>query len=83
MPFNAFEGFHVWAMEWKEGQVVWYLDGKVIRTYKGPTPQEKMFILMALFQYSSVPSWTDKIDPDMKYPRDFEIDYVRAYKREK
>ncbi len=71
--------FHVWAMQWREGQIDWYLDGKVIATYKGPTPQEKMFILMALFQYSG---WIGQIDPDMSYPRDFQIDYVRVYARE-
>jgi beta-glucanase (GH16 family) len=71
--------FHIWAMEWQEGQVDWYLDGNVLRTYKGPTPQEKMFILMALFQYSG---WIGEIDPEMAYPKDFEIDYVRVYMRE-
>jgi len=77
---DASEGFHVWAMEWQEGQVDWYLDGKTIATYKGPTPQEKMFVLMALFQYSG---WIGEIDPNMTYPKDFEIDYVRVYAREK
>jgi len=71
--------FHVWAMEWQEGQIDWYLDGKVVQTYKGRTPQEKMFILVALFQYSG---WIGKIDPKLTYPRDFEIDYVRVYARD-
>ena len=52
---------------------------KVIKTYKGPTPQEKMFILMALFQYSG---WIGNVDPNMTYPRDFEVDYVRVYARD-
>lgn len=79
MNFDASKEFHVWAMEWQEGQVDWYLDGKVVNTYKGPTPQEKMFVLIALFQYSG---WIGDIDPNMTYPRDFEIDYVRVYARE-
>lgn len=76
---DASSNFHVWAMEWQEGQADWYLDGTRIETYKGPTPQEKMFILMALFQYSG---WIGEVDPQMAYPRDFEIDYVRVYARE-
>ncbi|MDZ7618853.1 MAG: family 16 glycosylhydrolase, partial [Patescibacteria group bacterium] len=60
--------FHVWAMEWQEGQIDWYLDGRVIQTYRGPTPPEKMFILMALFQYSG---WIGNVDPNLPYPRDF------------
>jgi len=76
---DASADFHVWAMQWQEGQIDWYLDGKVVQTYKGPTPQEKMFILMALFQYSG---WIGKVDPNLTYPRDFEVDYVRVYARE-
>ena len=72
-------GFHVWAMEWQEGRIDWYMDGVCLDTYIGPTPQEKMFILVALFQYSG---WIGEVDPSMSYPRDFEIDYVRVYARD-
>lgn len=78
VAIDASADFHVWAMQWQEGQIDWYLDGAVIATYTGPTPQEKMFILVALFQYSG---WIGDIDPQMVYPRDFEIDYVRVYAR--
>jgi len=79
VDINWSKDFHVWAMEWQEGRIDWYLDGQVVQTYQGPTPQEKMFILMALFQY---PGWIGNVDPNMSYPRDFEIDYVRVYARE-
>jgi len=71
--------FHVWAMEWQEGQIDWYLDGRLLKTYQGPTPQEKMFVLLPLFQYSG---WIGNTDPNLKYPRDLEIDYVRVYARQ-
>lgn len=76
---DASHGFHVWAMEWQEGQVDWYLDGAPIGTYRGPTPRERMFILIALFQYSG---WIGEVDPRMSYPRDFGVDYVRVYARD-
>ena len=79
VPIDAAAEFHVWAMEWQEGQIDWYLDGEVIQTYHGPTPQEKMFILMALFQYSG---WIGNLDPNLTYPRDFEVDYVRVHARD-
>ena len=79
IPIDASAGFHVYAMEWQEGRVDWYVDGELIGTYEGPTPQEKMFVLIALFQYSG---WIGEIDPETVYPRDFEIDYVRVYARE-
>jgi len=50
--------------------------GEVINTYEGPTPQKKMLVLMALFQYSG---WIGEIDPNTTYPRDLEVDYVRVY----
>lgn len=71
--------FHVWAMQWQEGRIDWYLDGTLIETYTGPTPQGRMFMLMALFQYSG---WIGELDPHLTYPRDFEVDYVRVYARD-
>ncbi len=79
LPQDVSDGFHVWAMEWQEGRIDWYLDGERLETYQGPTPQEKMFILMALFQYNG---WIGEIDPNATYPIDFVIDYVRVYQRE-
>ena len=71
--------FHVWALEWQEGQIDWYLDGERLHTYRGPTPPGRMFLLLALFQYSG---WIGEVDPHLTYPRDFEVDYVRAYARD-
>jgi len=81
MAFDASKEFHVWALEWREGRLDWYLDGKPIRTCNGETPKEKMFILLGLYQ-GAFPGWAGETDPDMPYPRDFEIDYVRVYSRE-
>jgi hypothetical protein len=79
VPVDASADFHTWAMEWQEGRIDWYLDGDCIHSYVGPTPQEKMFILVALFQYSG---WIGEIDPNLNYPRDFEIDHIRVYARD-
>ncbi len=76
VPVDVSTGFHVWAMEWEEGRIRWYLDGELMEMYEGPTPQEKMFILIALFQYSG---WIGEVDPNLIYPKDFEIDYVKVY----
>ncbi|OQB85554.1 MAG: Beta-glucanase precursor [Planctomycetes bacterium ADurb.Bin126] len=80
MDFDPSREFHVWALEWKEGELNWHLDGRLVHTYKGETPREKMFILLGLYQ-GAVPGWVGPTDPDMPYPRDFEIDYVRVYSR--
>ncbi len=70
--------FHVWAMEWQEGRIDWYVDGELQQSYKGPTPEEKMFILMALFHFKGL---RDNVESTLKYPRDFEIDYVKVYSK--
>ena len=78
--FDASKEFHVWALEWSEGHLDWHLDGKLIRSYTGETPKEKMFLLLGLYQ-GAFPEWAGPTDPNMPYPRDFEIDYVRVYAR--
>ncbi len=78
LPVDVSEDFHVWALDWEEGRISWYFDDAMIERYTGPTPQEKMFMLLALFQYSG---WIGEIDKKITYPRDFEIDYVRVYQR--
>ena len=78
LPEDLSADFHTWACEWEEGCIRWYLDGRIIKEYTGPTPPEKMFVLIALFQYNG---WIGTVDPELVYPKDFEIDYVRIYKR--
>lgn len=70
--------FHVFALEWEEGLAKFYYDGKVVKTYRGPTPQREMFVLMALFHYRCLP---DHTVTELTYPRDFEVDYVRVFRR--
>ena len=72
------DAFHVFALEWDEGRAVFYYDGKPVQTYVGPTPQREMFVLMALFHYRCLP---DHRDTELKYPVDFQIDYVRVWQR--
>lgn len=76
--FDCSQEFHTWAMNWEEGRLTWYLDGKEIHVYEGETPQNEMLILLGLYQNCG---WTGPMDPEMPYPRDFEIDYIRVWKK--
>ena len=80
MGFDPSEDFHIYAMEWKEGEINWYVDNKKVQTYKGDTPQKKMFILLALF-HGAHTGWVGKVPEDRLYPVVFEVDYVRAYQQ--
>ena len=78
MKFNPSKDFHTWAINWEENKITWYCDRKEIYVYNGKTPPEKMYILVAMFQ---IGGWVGPIDPNMKYPLDFEIDYIKVWKK--
>ena len=78
VPGDLSAHFHEFAMEWDPDTIGWFIDGEEVARYRGETPKGNMFILLALFQYSG---WIGEIDPEMVYPKEFEVDYVRAYKR--
>ncbi len=77
LGFDPSLGFHTYALEWRESELVWYVDGIAVHTYHGPTPSSPMLVLLGLYQGAS--SWTGPVDPAMTYPKAFEIDYVRVY----
>jgi beta-glucanase (GH16 family) len=81
MGFDPSEDFHIYAMEWQEVEINWYVDIKKVQTYKGDTPQKKMFILLALF-HGAHPGWVGNIPENQTYPIVFEVDYVRVYQKE-
>ena len=71
-------------MEWEEGRLTWYLDGQKFWEYEGPTPQKEMMILLGQYQLGGNPKFANWLKPtpdNLPYPRDFEIDYVRVYRR--
>ena len=78
MDFDITAEFHTWAINWEEGQIVWYLDGKPVYEYKGATPGGQMYLLMAMFQ---IGGWVGPVAKDMPYPLDFQIDYVKVWKK--
>ena len=78
MPFDPTDDFHTWALYWEEERLTWFCDGNPVRVYEGATPPREMYILVAMFQ---IGGWSGKIDPKMNYPLDFEIDYIRVWKK--
>ena len=84
LPYDWSRSFHVYAMEWEEGRLTWYIDGQKFWTYSGPTPQKEMQILLGQYQLGGHPKFAGWLNPtpdNLPYPRDFEIDYVRVYKK--
>jgi hypothetical protein len=68
--------FHIYSAEWTPEKVVFYIDNQEIRTIK-QSPNYPMQFMLGIYE---VPTET-KSEKDKIYPKKFEIDYVRGYKR--
>jgi hypothetical protein len=77
-PLSLCDVFHVYALEWKKDELIWYVDVKEVHRSK-KSPQSKFFVRLALYEGGSI--WRGVVER-AGYPKDFEIDYVRVYSRE-
>ena len=69
--------FHVFTVEWESKEIRWYVDGVLRHRSKKQIPQQAMFLLVNL----AVGGWAEEPRPDTVFPADFEIDYVKAWKK--
>jgi beta-glucanase (GH16 family) len=70
------EGFHVYAVDWKPGKLVWYIDGVRQAETTEHVPAEPMFILANLAVGGKWPGYPDTTT---KFPAYMDIDYIRVY----
>ncbi|RPF47693.1 glycosyl hydrolase family 16 [Hydrogenoanaerobacterium saccharovorans] len=70
--------FHVYGFEWDETGMKFYFDNQLVKQ-TSQTPNYKMTTLLGIYEAPN--SWTGIPDPNALYPKKFEIDYFRAYKR--
>lgn len=69
------KSFHVYALEWNTASLIWYVDGKeVFRSDK--VPHAPFYLYLGLYEDAG---WTGPVLPEMQYPKDFEVDYIRIY----
>ncbi len=73
--------FHTFGMAWSPREIVWYVDGVETRRitdseYK--ISKQSMYILANLAVGGSWPGEPDSTTP---FPAEYEIDYIRAYKK--
>ena len=86
LPSGTFdEDFHVFAIEWEEGEIRWYVDDvhygtKTSWTSTGgsfPAPFDKRFhLLLNLAVGGNLPGAPDA---NTQFPQEYVIDYVRVY----
>lgn len=83
---NVASEFHVYAIDWTEDEIIWYVDGeeyyRVInpdKTYK-EWPFDKRFHLILNIAIGGTWGGAQGIDPNLQEAT-MEIDYVRVYKK--
>ena len=80
------DNFHVFAVEWEENEIRWYVDGQL---YERRTPadlppgtkwvyNQPFFLLLNLAVGGY---WPGNPDPTTKFPAVMAVDYVRVYQR--
>ncbi len=74
---NVCDTWHTYAVDWRPGKIVWYLDGVERYREEGDhVPSQPMYLLLNLAVGGSWPGSPDSSTP---FPGVMEIDYVRVY----
>ena len=73
------EDFHKFAIEWNPNEIIWYLDDqKIFSTSQTGIPNERMYLVLSMSVGGNLSGDADQYTP---MPGNFEIDYVRVYKK--
>ena len=82
------DDFHLFAVEWEEGEIRWYVDGALYQTQTSwnstaapfPAPFDQNFHL--LMNVAVGGNWPGNPDLTTPFPQTMEVDYVRVYQRQ-
>jgi beta-glucanase (GH16 family) len=79
------DDWHVYAVEWEEGVIRWYIDGNLYETQTKwytkaapfPAPFDQKFFIILNFAVGG--AWPGRPSPDTPFPQTMDVDYVRVY----
>ncbi len=79
---NFSQGWHIFATEWRAGEIVWYVDGveRYRFTNSGIEQQLPMYLLLTMGAGTAT-SWAGAPDASTVFPSEYEIDYMRVWQR--
>lgn len=78
---DASLAFHTYGMEWTPTDVIFYFDDKEMTRWPTPATMHKPMYLLANLALGG--DWAQSPDATTKFPSVMEIDFIRAYKRDK
>jgi len=84
---NFAQDFHLFTLEWEEGEIRWYVDGEHYQTQtqwyttngEFPAPFDQRFNL--LFNLAVGGNWPGSPDNSTIFPQQLFVDYVRVFKK--
>lgn len=82
---SAWENFHVYAVEWEEGEVRWFVDDEHYQTQNDwfsasaayPAPFDQAFHIVLNVAVGG--SWPGPPDDSTTFPQEMQVDYVRVF----
>ena len=85
---NFSDDFHLFAIEWEETEIRWYVDDELHltqtiwghRTAPYPAPFDQEFYLIMNVAVGG--SWPGSPDETTVFPQRMEVDYVRVYQKQ-
>ncbi len=74
VPFRMADDFHVYALEWDEKMIKWYVDGELVRKLKNTHWHQPLHMNIDSQTIFGLPN------PE-NLPATFSIEYVRSWKK--
>ncbi|RKU72961.1 hypothetical protein DWW91_03530 [Parabacteroides sp. AF17-3] len=75
------EEFHIYGFDWTPEGVTVYVDGIQVMKHKAAITYPLIQIISFYDNRKAKDGWTGTYDPTIPYPKSFDIDYIRMYKK--
>lgn len=75
-PYDLSEDFHIYAIDWKEDELIYYFDGKEISRKINLAAHDKLYPFFS----TAVLNWAGKID-DSADGKCMEVEWIRIYEK--
>jgi beta-glucanase (GH16 family) len=75
--FDIASEMHIYALEWTPTQIKLYVDNVLTKTI-GASPAYPSAFLLGIYENAG---WTGSVDPTDPRPKEFVVDYFRAYRK--